>query len=274
MPAEALGLALAAAFLHALWNLLAARAADTEAAMGVAMSVGPLLLLPIALFRWRLDPGVLPFLALSSALELSYMMLLAAAYRGAEMSLIYPIARGVAPVIVLVVGTMVLGQHLSPLSTLGIAVVAAGVVLVRGLRSAAALRHVALALLIGSIIASYTLVDQQGIRYADPILYSVLVTGIPGSLLLGWVLFNGGRRRVAATLSPAILGAGMAGVSAYTLVLAALSIAPAAAVAAVRESSVVIATAMARFVLHEHLARSRWLGAGMVALGVGLGVLG
>jgi len=274
MPVTALGLALAAAFLHALWNLLAARSHDTEAAMGIAMSLGPLLLLPIAIARWRFDPAVLPFVAVSSALEFSYMVLLAAAYRRADMSLIYPIARGVAPVIVLIIGTVFLGQHLSPLSTVGIAVVAVGVVLVRGLRSTAAVRHVLLALLIGSIVASYTLIDQQGQQYADPILYAVLITGIPGTTLLGWVYLHGGRARVAGAFSPAIVGAGISGVSAYTLVLIALSMAPAAAVAAVRESSVVIATAMARFVLHEDVARSRWIGAAVVALGVGLVVLG
>ena len=274
MPATALGLALAAAFLHALWNLLAARARDTEAAMGIAMTLGPLLMLPIAIMRWRLEPEVLPYVAVSATLELIYMVLLAAAYRRADMSLIYPIARGVAPVIVLVVATLVLGQHLSPLSSVGIVVVAVGVVLVRGLRSAAALRHVALALLIGCIVASYTLVDQQGQRYADPILYSVLITGLPGATLLGWVWLHGGRARAAAARAPTIAGAGISGVSAYALVLAALSLAPAAAVAAVRESSVVIATAMARFILHEQVARSRWVGAGVVTLGVGLVVLG
>jgi len=274
MPLTALGLALAAAFLHALWNLLAARAKDTEAAMGIAMTLGPLLLLPVAIARWRLEPEVLPYVAVSATLELAYMVLLAAAYRRADMSLIYPIARGVAPVIVLVVGTVVLGQHLSPLSTLGIVLVALGVVLVRGLRSAAALRHVVLALLIGCIVASYTLVDQQGQRYADPILYSVLITGLPGATLLGWVYLHGGRARVAASFSPSIVAAGISGVSAYTLVLMALSLAPAAAVAAVRESSVVIATAMARFVMHEQVARTRWVGAAVVTLGVGLVVLG
>src|SRR4051794_33003723 len=120
MPLAAVGLALAAAFLHALWNLLAARSHDTEAAMGVAMTLGPLLLLPFALLRFRMEPQAIPFIAVSSALEFSYMVLLAAAYRRADVSLIYPIARGMAPVFVLVIGTVLLGQHLSPLSTLGI----------------------------------------------------------------------------------------------------------------------------------------------------------
>lgn len=274
MPPEAVALALAAAFLHALWNLLAARSPDTEAAMGIAMSIGPLCLLPLALLRWRLEPQVWPYVAVSSALEFAYMVLLAAAYRRADMSLIYPIARGMAPVFVLIAGTVLLGQHLAPVSALGIVVVGVGVVLVRGLRGTAALRHVALALVIGGIVASYTLIDQQGQRYADPLVYSMLITGIPGTTLLLTVVYRGGWGRVRKAFSPAIVGAGLSGVSAYTLVLAALSIAPAAMVAAVRESSVVIATAMARFVLHEQVGRDRWIGAAVVALGVGLVVLG
>jgi len=274
VPLAAVGLALAAAFLHALWNLLAARAGDTEAAMGIAMTLGPLLLLPFAILRWRIEPQALPFIAVSASLELCYMVLLAAAYRRADMSLIYPIARGMAPVFVLVVGSVLLGQHLAPISIVGILVVAVGVVLVRGLRGTAAWRHVGLALVIASIIASYTLVDQQGQKYCDPLLYSVLITGLPGSALLCLVVARGGTERVRRTFSPSIVAAGISGVSAYTLVLLALSMAPAAMVAAVRESSVVIATAMARFVLHEEVGRTRWVGAGVVALGVGLVVLG
>lgn len=274
MPLSALALALCAAFLHALWNLLAARSRDTEAALAIAMSVGPLALLPIALPSWRVVPAAIPYVVVSASLELAYLVLLGAAYRRAEMSLIYPIARGMAPVFVLIGATVLVGQRVSPLSTAGIMVVAAGVLIVRGLRSPAALRHVLLALSIAGIIASYTLVDQQGLRFADPLGYAVLITGLPGLALLGWVLARGGRARVAATLSPTIGIAGVAGVSAYGLVLAALMLAPAAMVAAVRESSVVIATAMAAFVLHERVERSRWLGSLVVAAGVAPVVLG
>ena len=274
VPPEAVALALAAAFLHALWNLLAARSSDTEAAMGIAMTLGPLCLVPFALLRWRLEPQVWPYVVVSSALELAYMILLAAAYRRADMSLIYPIARGMAPVFVLVAGSVLLGQHLAPVSMVGILVVGGGVVLVRGLGGKAALRHVALAMLIGGIVASYTLIDQQGQRYADPLVYATLITGLPGFTLLLLVVARGGVARVRRAFGPSLVGAGISGVSAYTLVLAALALAPAAMVAAVRESSVVIAPAMARVVLHEQVGRDRWVGAGVVAVGVALVVRG
>ena len=190
------------------------------------------------------------------------------------MSLIYPIARGMAPVFVLLAGALLLGQRVAPLSMVGIGVVAVGVVLVRGLGSGAQLRHVALALAIAAIIATYTLVDQQGLRYADPIPYAVLITGIPGAILVAAIALRDGPGRLRRALTPSIGVAGLSGVVAYGLVLAALRLAPAALVSAVRESSVVIGTAMAALVLHERVSRSRRVGAIVVVAGVGLVVLG
>src|SRR5919197_4305958 len=102
MPGDALGLALGAAALHALWNLLLAREADTEAATAVAVvSLVAVLALPAAL-TWRVEGAALPFVLGSAALELAYVALLAAAYRRFELSVVYPVARGMAPVLALV----------------------------------------------------------------------------------------------------------------------------------------------------------------------------
>ncbi len=275
MPPAALALALAAAFLHACWNLLAARSRDPEAALAVAMSLGPALMIPLALATWRIEAAALPWIVASCALETVYLVLLARGYGSSEMSLIYPIARGTAPVFVLVAGALVLGEEVGVVAAAGIAVVAMGVLLVRGVRSPASLRHVALALTIAGIIATYTFVDKQGLRHAGPIPYAMLVTGIPGSLLLCWVILRSGRARIRAVLTRETVGASLLGVSAYALVLAALALAPAAAmVSAVRETSVVMATALAALVLHERVARSRWIGALVVTAGVVLVVLG
>lgn len=275
MPPAALALALAAAFLHACWNLLAARSRDPEAALAVAMSLGPALMIPLAVATWRIEAAALPWIVASCALETVYLVLLARGYGSSEMSLIYPIARGTAPVFVLVAGAILLGQAVALVAAVGIAVVATGVLLVRGVRSRASLRHVALALAIAGIIASYTLVDKQGLRYADPLPYAVIVTGIPGAILLAWVLARSGRARVRAVLTPGIVAASLCGIVAYGFVLGALAIAPAAAmVSAVRETSVVMATALAALVLHERVARSRWIGAIVVTAGVVLVVLG
>jgi multidrug transporter EmrE-like cation transporter len=111
VPLTALALALAAAFVHALWNLLLARARDIEAATAVALVVAvAAFAFPAASF-WHADGRVWPYLVGSAAFELVYFALLAAAYRRAEFSVVYPIARGSAPVLVLVVA--VAGLHAS-----------------------------------------------------------------------------------------------------------------------------------------------------------------
>lgn len=274
MATAALALALVSAVIHALWNLLTARSRDSEAALAIAMTVGPLLAIPLAIATWRVDAEAVPYLLLSGSLELTYMILLGRAYRAAEMSLVYPIARGMAPVFVLAAGWLLLGQSVGPLSALGIGVVAIGVVLVRGFRGGGSLRHVLLALTIAAVIAAYTLVDSVGLRYANPIPYAVLITGIPGALLVTWIAWRDGPGRIRAAATPSIALAGVSTIAAYGLVLAALRLAPAATVSAVRETSVVFGTALAAIVLHERVDRTRIAGALLVTLGVILVVVG
>jgi drug/metabolite transporter (DMT)-like permease len=274
MPVAAVALALGAAFLHALWNLLAARARDPQATMAVALVAGCAALLPVAVVRWRVDVGAVPYVALSAALEFVYLVLLAAAYRRAELSLIYPIARGLAPVLVLVAGAIALGQTVGLVAVAGILLVGVGIGLVRGVRTPADARHVGLAIVIATLIAGYTLTDQQGLRFADPVPYLLLVVGLPSIAFLGLVAADGGAARIRAASRPSTVVAGISGVAAYGLVLAALTMAPAALVAAVRESSVVIATGMAVLVLDERVGPARWLGSVVVVVGVALVVAG
>src|ERR1051325_9483684 len=104
MPATALAFALAAAAFHALWNLLLARSRDVDAAAAVALLTAEIVFLPVAVVVWRADAGVWPWLVGSGLFELAYFTLLAAAYRKAPLSVVYPVARGGAPVLVLIVG--------------------------------------------------------------------------------------------------------------------------------------------------------------------------
>jgi len=104
VSSSALALALAAAFLHAGWNVLLARANDVQAATAVVLGVSTIALAPIAAFTWDVDRGVVPWAVGSAAFELAYFALLAYAYERAAVSVVYPVARGLAPVLVLVVG--------------------------------------------------------------------------------------------------------------------------------------------------------------------------
>ena len=101
MPTSALFLALAAAGLHAFWNLVIARASDVEAATAVVLSLSLVLYAPVAALTWDVEPEVWPYVVVSSAVELAYVILLAAAYRRADLSVVYPVGRGLAPVLVL-----------------------------------------------------------------------------------------------------------------------------------------------------------------------------
>jgi drug/metabolite transporter (DMT)-like permease len=263
MPLDALALALGAAALHALWNLLLARERDTEAASAIALlALVATLALPAAL-TWRVESAAVPFIVGSAALELVYVALLAIAYRRYELSLVYPVARGLAPVLALLLVVAAGAARPSPVGVLGVLAVGLGVLLVRGLRGGAGL---AFGIVIAAAIAGYTVVDRYGIRHAAAGPYLLLVMLGP-ALVYPLVVGTG---RVRAALSPVTVVIGALSASAYLLVLLALRLASAPAVAAVRETSVVIATAAAATFLGERVRPTRLAGAVVVAAGVAL----
>jgi drug/metabolite transporter (DMT)-like permease len=265
MPADALGLALGAAALHALWNLLLARESDTEAATAVAVaSLVVVLVLPAAL-TWRVEGAAVPFIAGSAALELAYVGLLAAAYRRFELSVVYPVARGLAPVLALVLTVLVTLSAPSGGELAGVLAVAAGVLLLRG-GFRGSIGGLGVGAVIAAAIAGYTVLDRYGIRHANAAPYLMLVMAGP-ALVYALAI---GPARVRRALSPATLVVGAASAGAYLLVLLALRLASAPAVAAVRETSVVIATALAALVLRERVGPMRLVGAVLVAGGVAL----
>jgi drug/metabolite transporter (DMT)-like permease len=274
MPTSALLLALAAAVVHAIWNLLLSDAEDVHSSSAVAVAAGVVLFAPVAALTWRLQSAAIPYLAASSALETLYLVLLATGYSVAAMGFVYPVARGSAPVIVLAVSALALGAAVSAVAAIGVLVVAAGIVLVRGLRISARRRDLIMALSIGACIAGYTLVDKHGIAHAAPIAYLEVVFGVVGvAYVLGvWRVRGAVALRAAVTPSSVVAGIGFFG--AYALTLAALRLAPAASVAAVRESSVVIATAILALGHREHVGVERFAGAVLVVAGIALISLG
>jgi drug/metabolite transporter (DMT)-like permease len=274
MTLATLAIVLGSATIHAFWNLVVARARDTQAATAVALGISVLVGLPFALLRWDVRPEAWPFIALSSAIELVYFYLLTTAYSRAEMSLVYPIARGTAPVIVLIVAVALLGATTSFAQAGGVALVGLGVMLVRGLRGGARWSDVAIALAVAASIAGYTLVDKEGVQFADPVTYVTLILIVPAVASLAFVAARGGTERVRREIGPLTVLGGVAGISAYGLVLVALTMAPAASVAAVREVSVVIAVAMGAIVLRERVTPARVAGSIVVVAGVALIVLG
>ena len=269
MSPIALGLALLAALAHSLWNLLVARTRATEIATAIALVSGVVFFAPIAICTWQVSTEAIPFIAVSALLELVYFILLARAYRSAELSVVYPLARGSAPVFVLLVS----GAR-SPLQVAGVLLVAIGSVLVRGIARRGQWFDVLGGLMLGACIAAYTLVDQRGVRLANPLAYLEAVLVIPALLYAGFIIWRASPRVAMRTVRPPPVIAGVLMFLAYALTLTALQIAPASAVSAVRQTSVVITVVLAAPLLHEAVGAMRVTGATVVVAGVAAVALG
>ena len=281
MPTVAIVLVLVAAVLHAGWNVLLKTSGDTLTAAVRLQAIGTAALVPVAVVAWFLNdrPAVSPTafaLAMgSAALEATYFVCLASAYRRGALSLVYPVARGSAPLLAVAVGIGILGERLSPLAIAGVGCLLLGILLVarpwQALRTTDPAHRAAIgfALLTGASIAAYSTVDRLGVREAPPWLYGAILA--VGSSILTATVVTVGRRR--AWLAPAPTGprpagtptglaalgrdaaAGVLSLTAYLLVLIAYSIAPLATVAPLRESGIVLAAAWGAIRLRE--ARSR-----------------
>jgi drug/metabolite transporter (DMT)-like permease len=271
VPADALALALAAAGLHAAWNLGLARRRDVPAATALAFAAAVLVFAPVAALRWNVDAEAIPYMVVSAGFELVYLALLAAAYGRAELSVVSPVARGLAPVLVLLVGVAALGVGTSGPETGGVLLVAAGVLLVRGLGQASS-TGLGFGLAIAACICGYTLADARGVDHADPLAYLEVVMAPASAAYFLAVARRGGLPRLRAELGWTPILVGLAAFGGFSLALFALRLASAASVAAVRETSVVIAVALAAPLLGENVGPRRLAGAALVV--VGIAVLG
>jgi drug/metabolite transporter (DMT)-like permease len=266
----AAGLALLAAALHAYWNVRLKQAADPLALAARAMPVGTLLASPAVLLLWLLNghPG-LPWqgwilVAVSVLLELAYLHLLSTAYRRGDVSAVYPVARGTAPLLAVAAGITIFRERLDLLQFAGVAALVAGIWLVRPPRGSRA--SMLPALLTGVCIAAYTAIDSRGVRLGPFWLYTWLVFAVLSICLIPWR----GRERV-----PGVLVVGPLIVGSYALILAALSIAPLALVAPLRESGVVLVSLWGVLRLGERdRAALKVAGAAAVVAGVGLLTVG
>jgi drug/metabolite transporter (DMT)-like permease len=272
VPLSAFLLVLAAAVLHAGWNVILARADDVAAATTVALTLSVLLFAPVAALTWDVDGSAVPWIAASAVLEIAYFALLTTAYTRSDLTLVYPVARGSAPVLVLV-GAAVVGATVGWVQAVGVVLVG-GIVLVRGLSGDADAAGLLLALAIGVSIAGYTLVDKEGIEHARVIPYFVLVLVPTALAALAWHTARGRLSHVRAEVRWSTVGASFFAFAAYGLVLAALTLASAPAVAAVRETSILFAVALGAIILHERVDRTRAVGAAAVVVGVALVALG
>lgn len=273
MSTPVLAAILLAALLHAAWNAALKARTDTFMAALAVMSGAALIgalalpfLTPPAVASW-------PFIAASGLLHIFYYSLLAAAYRHADIGHAYPLMRGVAPVLVALTGAFFTGETLQAAQWGAIGLICAGgAALTLGARGQASggMRPTVLVLLTAVTIAAYTLVDGLGVRRSgSPAAYTAWVfiaSGI-GIAVVSWRRTGGQLPGYMARNPTLPLLGGVATTASYSLALWAMTQAPIAVVAALRETSIVFATAIAVFVLRERATRARICGAGLVALG-------
>lgn len=234
----AVGLALGAALLHATWNLRLKIAADPLRVSAVALPAGTLLATPAVAVAWLAAgrPGLpwpaVGIAAVSGLVELAYFHGLSHAYRRGEISAVYPVARGTAPALATAAGLLLLRERITLVQGAGVAVLLAGIWLARPPLTTGGTRGALLpALLTGVLIATYTTIDTVGVRLGPFWLYTYAVFVATSLALLPW--WRRGHVREAVPV-------GVMSIGAYGLALAALSLAPLAVVAPLRESGVVI----------------------------------
>jgi phosphonate utilization associated putative membrane protein len=279
-----LALVLLGALLHASWNLLIKSSADKALDTALVHALAAALAWPLALWVGPPAAAAWPFIAASLLIHIAYYAALVGAYKHGDLNLAYPIMRGSAPLLVALVSAPVLGESLSAIAWLGVLGVAAGVLLMGASALGSAVQqHKALgfALANAAVIATYTLVDGQGVRQSGNAwayaFWLMALDGFAFPLLLAWRRGAAGRAAARPVLAQrwrlALLGAA-ASLGSYSIALWAMARAPVATVAALREVSVLFAALLATWLLKEPFGPARAAGtlaivAGVVALRLG-----
>jgi drug/metabolite transporter (DMT)-like permease len=260
---------LGAALLHAAWNALLKGSADKQLDT-VAFSIGSALLgLVVALWLPAPARESWPWLAASALVHILYFAFLANAYHWGDLSYAYPIMRGGGPVIVALAGAAVFGEVLPLVPALGVALVCAGIIAFAAGRAHP--RATAFAVGNALVIATYTLIDAKGARASgSPVAYALWFFVANGVALYAWAGVRRGAalpRHLAANW-PRILTGAVLTTGSYGVALWAMTRAPVAIVAVLRETAVIFGALIAHFWLKEKLTRRRLVATGAVMLGL------
>lgn len=279
----AIGLILAAAVLHALWNMLLRRGSHPEAFawwLAVAAAVVYLPLAAYFLVTQGLPAAGWPFVAATGAIHALYFVLLGRAYSHGDLTVVYSIARGTGPLLVPAIAIPFLGERLSLVGAAGVAAIVVGVVTLQmGGFSAGALARLRLstrqpaaryAFATGVTIAIYSVVDKAGVGRVHPVLYGYLL--FVGAAALSSVYFLGWRRGAVVACwrenRGSIVLAGVLSPATYFLALVAFRLGQVSYLAPMREVSIVVAALLGAFVLGERLSPGRLASVLVTAFGV------
>lgn len=276
MSTTALGLVMAAALIHAGWNALAKRAGDPLAFLWCAGVVGTLLYLPGVLYVLR-ETGfpwaALPFVVATVILHSAYFFTLGRAYRSGDLSLIYPVARGLGVALVPILAFLTFDERLSPVGALGVALVVLGILSLQRRERWSPARLLApgtgWALATGLIIATYSLVDKAGVARLHPLPYVGLMEAGACLVLMPALLSRRDALRHEWRADwRTIVAAGVMSPGGYLLVLFAFQLSKAGYVVAGREVSIVFSALIGSLWMGEGAVGRRLAGAAVVAAGV------
>lgn len=277
ISAPVLAAVLVGALLHASWNALIKGGRDKSLDTALIHGLGIVIALPVLSWTGLPAREAWPFLAASVAVHLGYYLALVGAYRHGDLGLTYPVMRGLAPLLVAAASTAVLGEPLSAFAWAGVLAVSAGVVgigLSRGNAGGHPAKALRYAVANAVIIALYTVIDGLGVRASGNALAYVatlfVFEGLPYFALVMWQR----RHRHEDTLAhlrgrwPMALAGTAASFGSYAIALWAMTQAPVAMVAALRETSVLFAAALGALWLKEGFGALRAAGTLLVVAGV------
>ncbi|MEX1035717.1 MAG: DMT family transporter [Sneathiella sp.] len=265
---------LLAALLHASWNAFVKKNDDRVLFMAVMMAGSGVAAFMVVPFLALPAPESWPYIATSVVLHIGYPLFLLMAYKFGDLSHVYPLARGSAPLIVALVSVTVIGEALSSQSVFAVMVMGFGIMslsLTRGAQNLWNPRAVFFALGTGLFIAAYTLTDGIGARLAGSAhSYAAWMMALEGFPILIYVLMTRGRRalpQIGRVWKTAVL-MGLMSLAAYWSVIWAMTVAPIALVAAVRETSIIFALLFGVFFLKERLSLLKLASTFMTLFGV------
>lgn len=262
-----------AALLHASWNALIKGSADVLLKTAAIVFTAGLVTLPFIFVLPPPAPASWPYLAGSLLTHVLYYYFMVQAYRAGDLSLAYPLMRGTAPLITALLGAALLRELPGPITLVGIVLISAGIFALsyRPLDHKPARAAVGFALANALVIAIYTVIDGTGARLAGNV-WSYIVWLFVLDMMPFTLFVLATRRRDFIAFMAAqpwkSLAGGAASAGAYAIALWAMTKAPVAMVAALRETSVLFAALIGARMLHERLTPLRWLGVAVVVAGV------
>jgi len=273
---------LCGALLHASWNALIKSGNDKALDTALVHFLGALVALPFMLWLGVPPRNAWPFIAASLVIHIGYYIALVGAYQHGELGLTYPIMRGFAPMLVALASGSFIGEAPTPIAWLGIAGITLGVALVGLAHPGEALHHrkaLMFAFANAAIIALYTVVDGRGVRASVVddhgalryVMTLFVLDGIAYPSLVWLRRSTAGRReivRYARQRWPVAALGGSASIGSYAIALWAMTRAPVASVAALRETSVLFAALLGTVLLKERFGLQRAVGTGVIVGGV------